>query len=163
MIIHIKNKDTLIVKNFKFKCCIGSNGSNKKKIEGDKSTPKGIFKLGKLYYRSDRVSKPNTKLECKKITSTMGWCNDSFHKKYNREVHLSKNIKCEKLYRKDYKYNYFILIKYNYSKTIPNYGSAIFIHLTKNYKPTAGCVALLEKDFKIMIKLIDKKTKIKIS
>ena len=123
MIIHIKNKDTLIVKNFKFKCCIGSNGSNKKKIEGDKSTPKGIFKLGKLYYRSDRVSKPNTKLKCKKITSTMGWCNDSFHKKYNKEVHLSKNIKCEKLYRKDYKYNYFILIKYNYSKTIDEQGT----------------------------------------
>ena len=26
-------------------------------------------------------------------------------------------------------------------------GSAIFIHLTKNYKSTAGCVALSKKDF----------------
>ena len=24
------------------------------KIEGDKSTPKGIYKLGKLYWRADR-------------------------------------------------------------------------------------------------------------
>ena len=44
----------------------------------------------------------------------------------------------------------------------PNKGSAIFIHLTKNYKPTAGCIALKKKDFLILIKLINKKTKIKI-
>ena len=41
-------------------------------------------------------------------------------------------------------------------------GSAVFIHLTDNYKPTAGCVALKKKDFEILLKLIDKKTKIKI-
>ena len=40
--------------------------------------------------------------------------------------------------------------------------SAVFIHLTDNYKPTAGCVALKRKDFEIILKLIDKKTKIKI-
>ena len=162
MIIHIKNKDTLIVKNFIFKCCVGASGLNKKKIEGDKSTPVGIFKLGTLYYRSDKVSKPKTKLKFKKIKKNMGWCNDPSNKKYNKEIILSKNIKCEKLYRKDYKYNYFILIKYNYTKVIPNFGSAIFIHLTKNYKPTVGCIGLLEKDFKIMLKLINQKTKIKI-
>ena len=34
----------------------------KKKEEGDFSTPKGTFKLGPVYYRNDRVQKPNTKL-----------------------------------------------------------------------------------------------------
>ena len=38
----------------------------------------------------------------------------------------------------------------------------IFIHLTDNYKPTSGCVALIKKDFEILLKLIDQKTKIKI-
>ena len=47
-------------------------------------------------------------------------------------------------------------------RKIPGKGSAIFIHLTNNYKPTAGCVALKKKDFEILLKLIDKKTKIKI-
>ena len=47
-------------------------------------------------------------------------------------------------------------------KKTPGKGSAVFIHLTKNYKPTAGCVALKRKDFEILLKLIDKKTKIKI-
>ena len=162
MIIYLKNKDTLILKNFKFKCRIGANGLNKKKIEGDKTTPVGTFKLGSLYYRADRKSKPETKLKCKVINKNLGWCNDSSNKKYNKEINISKKIKHEKLFRRDYKYNYFIPIKYNYIKTIPNKGSAIFIHLTKNYKPTVGCIGLLEKDFKIIIKLIDKNTKIKI-
>ena len=36
------------------------------------------------------------------------------------------------------------------------------MHLTKNYKPTAGCIALKKKDFLIMLKLIKKIHKIKI-
>ena len=47
-------------------------------------------------------------------------------------------------------------------KVIPGNGSAIFIHLTKNYKPTAGCIALSKKDFLVLIKLINKNTKIRI-
>ena len=43
MIIHLKNKNTLIVDDFKFKCCVGKNGLKKRKIEGDKATPEGIF------------------------------------------------------------------------------------------------------------------------
>ena len=61
-----------------------------------------------------------------------------------------------------YKYDFIIPIKYNFKKPIPHLGSCIFIHLTKNYKPTAGCIALKEKDFLIMIKIINKNTKIKI-
>ena len=68
----------------------------------------------------------------------------------------------EKLYRKDYKYDLLIPINYNTKPIIKNKGSAIFIHLTKNYKKTAGCVALSKKDFLILLKLINSKTKIKI-
>ena len=74
--------------------------------------------------------------------------------------HTIKNLK-KTLYRKDHKYDYIISISHNERKT-PGKGSAIFIHLTDNYKPTAGCVALKKKDFEILLKLIDKKTKIKI-
>ena len=162
MLINLKNKDRLIIDDFKFKCCVGKNGIKKTKIEGDKSTPKGIFSLGKLYYRADRVKKPLTKINIKKITKKIGWCNDSRSKYYNCEIRIKKKIKDEKLFRKDNKYNYILEVKYN-TKKIPYKGSAIFIHLTKNYKPTAGCIDLNEKDFLIMIKLINKKTKIKLS
>ena len=163
MKITLKNKYTLKVDDFKFKCCIGKNGVKKNKVEGDKCTPKGIFKLGTLYYRKDRVNKPTTNLKIKNIKKNMGWCNDSKNKLYNQEIKVNKNIKHEKLFRKDYKYDYLLVIEYNTKKTKPNKGSAIFIHLTKNFKTTAGCIALLEKDFLIMVKLINNKSTIKIS
>ena len=93
----------------------------------------------------------------------MGWCNDVKSQFYNREIKINKKIKHEKLYRNDHKYDYLILIKYNYKKTIKNKGSAIFIHLTKNYKPTAGCVAISKKNFLILVKLINKNTRILIN
>ena len=163
MLIKLKNKDTLIVDDFVFKCCVGKNELKKNKIEGDKSTPKGIFSLGKLYYRSDRVNKPETKLKIKNIKKKMGWSIDSKNKNYNSEIIVNKKIKHEKLFRRDYKYNYFIVINYNTKNKISNKGSAIFIHLTKNYKPTAGCLALKKNDFLILAKILDKKNKIKIN
>ena len=57
---------------------------------------------------------------------------------------------------------FFIPIKYNTRKPKIPKGSAIFIHLTKDFKPTLGCIALEKKDFLILAKLIDKKTKIKL-
>ena len=160
MLIHIKNKDKLVVGNFKFKCCIGKKGVKKRKIEGDNSTPRGIFSLGNLYYRKDRVKKPITSLKTKIIKPKIGWCNDSKNQFYNKEIKIQNKVSHEKLYRKDHKYDYLIIINYNTKKIFPNKGSAIFIHLTKNYFPTAGCVALKKKDFLILLKLINKKTKI---
>ena len=55
-----------------------------------------------------------------------------------------------------------IIIEFNTKKIKPFKGSAIFIHLTKNYKPTKGCIALKKKDLLILLKIIDKKSKIKI-
>ena len=162
MIIRLKNKDTLIIDEFNLKCSIGRGGLKKNKIEGDGSTPKGIFKIGTLYWRADRVKKPLTSLKCEAIRKNYVWCNDSRSKYYNRKVKISNKFRYEKIFRKDYKYNYFILIEYNYKKPIKNKGSAIFIHLTKNYKKTNGCIALSEKDFLILIKLVNKNSKIKI-
>ena len=86
----------------------------------------------------------------------------SFPKKYNKLIKIEKKISHEKLKRKDNKYDLLIPIKYNFNKTITGMGSCIFIHLTKDYKPTAGCIALKEKDFLIILKLIKKNSKIKI-
>ena len=162
MLIKLKNKDTLIFDEFKFKCAVGKNGLKKNKIEGDKSTPKGIFSLGKLYYRSDRVPKPESNLTTKKITKNLGWCDISNNKYYNQEVSSLKNVNKENFFRKDNKYDYLIIINYNKNK-IKNKGSAIFIHLTRDYKATNGCIAVNENDFLILAKLINKKTHIKLN
>ena len=93
----------------------------------------------------------------------MGWCDDiQSEKKYNKLVNINEKVKHERLYRKDHKYDLLIPIKYNFEIPVTGLGSCIFIHLTKNYKPTAGCIAMKEKDFLIMLKLIKKNSKIKI-
>jgi L,D-peptidoglycan transpeptidase YkuD (ErfK/YbiS/YcfS/YnhG family) len=161
MLIQVKNKNTLIIDNFKFVCCIGKNGINLNKKEGDYSTPEGLFKLNKLYFRKDRVGVPNCKIKKKIIKKSMAWCDDPKHQKYNEEIKsYNKHLK-ERFYRDDHKYDFIISISHNQRK-IPNKGSAIFIHLTDDYRPTAGCIALKKKDFKILLKLLNKTNKIKI-
>ena len=163
MIIFLKNKHTLQIDDFYFKCCIGKNGLSRKKIEGDNKTPKGIFELGPLYYRDDRIKDLKSNIKKIKINKKMGWCNDKNDKKnYNKLIKIKKNLKYEKLYRKDKKYDLIIPIKYNFKKRILGKGSCIFLHLTKNYKATAGCIAMKENDFMVMLKLINNKTKIKV-
>ena len=163
MIIFLKNKHTLQIDDFYFKCCIGKNGLSRKKIEGDNKTPKGTFELGPLYYRDDRIKNLKSKIKKIKINKKMGWCDDKGDKKnYNKLIKINKNIKHEKLYRKDKKYDLIIPIKYNFKNRILGKGSCIFLHLTNNYKATAGCVAIKKNDFMIMLKLITNKTKIKI-
>jgi L,D-peptidoglycan transpeptidase YkuD (ErfK/YbiS/YcfS/YnhG family) len=160
MTILIKNKHTVQFDDFKFKCCVGKNGFTKFKKEGDGKTPKGTFKIEHLYFRKDRIKKLSTKLRCVEIKKNMGWCDDVKNKNYNKLIKINKNCSHEKLFRKDTKYDLLIPIKYNFNKIIPGKGSCIFIHLTSDYESTAGCVALKKKDFLILLKLINKNTKI---
>ena len=81
----------------------------------------------------------------------------------NKEIKLNKKIKAEKLYRKDKIYDIVIVINYNTRRIIKNKGSAIFIHVTNNYKPTRGCIALSLNDLEILLKIIKRNSKIKIS
>ena len=163
MKIILKNKKTLVYDDFQFKCVIGKNGSSSNKVEGDKMTPKGLYSLGPLYLRKDRVKRPITNLKVIKIKKNMGWCDDVNHSKYNRLVKIDNSFRSEKMWRKDNSYDFLIPINYNSPKTIKGKGSAIFIHLTKNYKKTLGCIALKKNDFLILIKLIKKNTKIEIN
>ena len=162
MTIILKNKDTLIFDDFKFRCCVGKKGITSNKIEGDKKTPSGLFSLGKVFYRKDRNLKPITKLNLISTKKNMGWCNDIKSKNYNKLIKINSETKYEKMYRTDYKYDYVIPINYNTKRTRLGKGSAIFIHLTKNYKPTKGCIALKKNDLLILLKIINKKSLIKI-
>ena len=72
MTIIIKNKETLLIDEFKFKCSVGKKGFTRNKKEGDLKTPAGIFELGKIYYRPDRIEKPLSKLQTTTIKKKYG-------------------------------------------------------------------------------------------
>ena len=164
MTIILKNKASLQFDDFIFHCAIGKKGLARNKFEGDKKTPIGTYSLGNLYYRKDRNPKPLTKLKCIPIQKDMGWCDDIKSKKYyNKLIKINKKIRHEKLFRKDYKYDFMIPINYNSKRTKLGKGSAIFLHLTKNFSSTLGWVAIKKKDFLILLKLINKNTKIRLT
>ena len=118
--------------------------------------------FGMSFYRKDRINIISCKLKKIPIKKNMAWCDDPKSKFYNKLVKLPFKYRHEKMFRKDKKYDLVIPINYNSEKILKNKGSAIFIHLTKNYKKTLGCIALKERDMLILLRLINKKTKIKI-
>ena len=159
----IIKKYFLLYKGYKLKCSIVKSGATQSKKEGDLTTPKGLFELGLLYYRKDKIKLLKCKIKKREIKKGMGWCDDSKSKKYNQEISFPFKYGAEKLYRKDKIYDIFINIKYNQLPIVKGKGSAIFLHLSnKKYKPTHGCVAIKKKDFLKILPLINNKTKISI-
>ena len=156
----------------KFKCQVGAGGLkiHTKKIEGDKATPIGKWKLKSIYYRSDKMLKPLMRaktFKINKITKNCGWCDDPNSYSYNKFINTknlcSENVNFEKLWREDQAYDIVLETSYNTKPIIKGKGSAIFIHCSfPDYRKTAGCIALNKKDFSILIKNLSKKTNLEI-
>jgi len=161
--IIVKKSGYLQYKNLKFRCALGKAGIKRKGKEGDNITPKGIFKIIKIYYRSDKIKNITTSIRKIKIKKNMGWCDDpeSFH--YNKQIKLPSKFSHEKLYRRDHVYDLVVVINYNMNPIIKKRGSAIFIHIERNnYQPTQGCIGIKQKHLLTILKNIKKNEKIKI-
>ena len=155
--IIVKKSGYLKYKDLKFRCALGKAGIKKKTIEGDNITPKGIFKIVKIYYRPDKIKKI-------KIRKNMGWCDDPKSHFYNQQIKLPNKYSHEKLYRNDNLYDLIVVLNYNIDPIIKNKGSAIFLHIAKkSYQKTKGCIALKKEHLIKIICSIKKNTKIKIN
>jgi L,D-peptidoglycan transpeptidase YkuD (ErfK/YbiS/YcfS/YnhG family) len=162
--IIINKSSYLKYKNFRFRCALGKAGIGKKKKEGDNITPKGLYKIVKIYYRKDRIKKVSSEFKLIKITKNIGWCDDPNSEKYNQIINLPTKYSYEKLYRKDNVYDLILVLNYNMDPVIKKKGSAIFIHVAKkNYQSTQGCIALKKNNLIKLISKINKNIKIKIN
>ena len=162
--IIINKSSYLKYKNFRFRCALGKAGIGKKKKEGDNITPKGLYKIVKIYYRKDRIKKVSSKFKLIIITKNIGWCDDPNSEKYNQIINLPTKYSYEKLYRKDNVYDLILVLNYNMDPVIKKKGSAIFIHVAKkNYQSTQGCIALKKNNLMKLISKINKNIKIKIN
>ncbi len=124
-------------------------------------TPKGILKFKAVFYRKDRIPKIKTRLKKIAIKKSMGWCDEPKSKSYNKLIKFPFSYNAEKLYKRSSIYDIVLITSYNLRPTIKNKGSAIFLHVAKkNYTPTKGCIAVSKKDLKLLLKFIDKKTKL---
>ena len=98
--IIINKSGYLRYKDLKFKCALGKAGVGKKNKEGDNITPKGTYKIVKIYYRKDKIKKITSKIKLIKINKNMGWCDDPKSKFYNQEIRLPSKYSHEKFIEK---------------------------------------------------------------
>lgn len=128
-----------------FRCALGRSGCRYGKREGDGATPAGEWRLRQVFYRPDRVARPQTLLPVAPLRPNMGWCDDPQSQRYNRLVRLPFPAHHERLWRNDRLYDIIVVLGYNDHPRIRGKGSAIFMHIAKpGYRPTEGCIALSE-------------------
>ena len=125
------------------KVAIGRSGILANKREGDGATPRGVFRLVRLWWRADRMPRPRTRLPVRRIGPRDGWCEDPQSRLYNQPVHVAKDKGGDRLWRQDRLYDLIIELDHNTRPRIAGRGSAVFIHVARDgFQPTAGCVAL---------------------
>jgi L,D-peptidoglycan transpeptidase YkuD (ErfK/YbiS/YcfS/YnhG family) len=131
------------------RCAIGPAGIAVKMTEGDGITPLGVFPLRDVFYRADRTPPPETILPVRAIAPDDGWCDAPQDKNYNRLVKLPYPAGAETMWRDDHIYDLVAVVGFNDAPVVAGRGSAIFLHLAQpDYPPTAGCVALAERDLR---------------
>lgn len=143
---------------------LGRSGIRSNKYEGDGSTPRGRFKLIRIWYRADRVPRPHSSLPIRRIAVNDGWCENPLDRNYNRPVKLSAKSDADRLWRKDHLYDLIIELDHNTRPRIPFRGSAVFIHFArKGLTPTAGCIALKRGDLQKLISRLGRNCWVKIN
>src|SRR3972149_2236183 len=128
---------------FSLPVALGRGGIKANKREGDGGTPRGSFRLKRLWWRADRHPRPATLLPVRRITPDDGWCEDPADRHYNPPVKLPGGSTADRLARQDDLYDFVVEIDHNTRPRIAGRGSAVFVHVARpQFKPTAGCVAL---------------------
>ncbi len=140
---------------------LGRGGIKANKREGDGSTPRGTFRLRRLWWRADRHPRPATQLPARRIHADDGWCEDPGDRRYNRPVKIPPRSNADRLKREDELYDFIIEIDHNTRPRVAGRGSAVFIHVARpGFAPTAGCIALTLGSLRRLLARVGTRTKI---
>jgi L,D-peptidoglycan transpeptidase YkuD (ErfK/YbiS/YcfS/YnhG family) len=143
---------------------LGRAGIAADKREGDGATPRGRFRLTRLWWRADRLPRPGTRLPVRCIDSALAWCEDPTDRRYNRPFRRSANEPGDRLWREDSLYDLVIELSHNTRPRVAGRGSAVFVHVARpDRSGTAGCVALAAKDLRRLIGRLGPRTRIDIA
>ncbi|MEM6651985.1 MAG: L,D-transpeptidase family protein [Pseudomonadota bacterium] len=129
-------------------CALGRGGivGALQKREGDGASPLGTWRMKRVFYRPDRLQRPQTALPIVPLAKQDGWCDAPDHPLYNRPVRLPFAASHERLWRDDHAYDLVVELAYNDGPILADRGSAIFFHLAHDdYRTTQGCVAIAKE------------------
>jgi len=140
---------------------LGRGGIRANKREGDGGTPRGSFRLRRLWWRADRMTSPMTHLPVRRIRGDDGWCEDPRDRHYNQPIRLKPDHPGDRLKRADHLYDLIVELDHNTRPRIAGRGSAVFVHVARpGFAPTAGCVALKADALGRLIARIGPRTRI---
>jgi len=140
---------------------LGRGGIRTDKREGDGGTPRGRFRLRRLWWRHDRAIRPPTRLPARRIHAEDGWCEDPRDRRYNQPVRLRPTDPGDRLQRDDHLYDLVIELDHNTRPRVAFRGSAVFVHVARpGFAPTAGCVALEAAALRRLIARLGPQTRI---
>jgi len=126
-----------------WRVALGRGGILADKREGDGATPRGRFRLVRLWWNPERGLRPVTRLPMRRIEPDDAWCEDPADRRYNRPIKLTADGAGDRLRRQDHLYDLIIEISHNARPRMARRGSAVFIHVARpGLAPTAGCVAM---------------------
>jgi len=142
---------------------IGRGSISANKREGDGATPRGRFRLVRLWWRADRAPRPATLLPARAIRRDDAWCEDPRDRRYNRPMQIAADTPGDRLWRNDRLYDLVVELDHNTRPRVANRGSAVFIHVARpGFAPTAGCVALTAAELRILLRRIGRRTTLSI-
>ena len=134
-----RTRGWLLAGPFAVPVALGRGGIRANKREGDGGTPRGTFRLRRLWWRADRMARPMTHLP----------------------VRLKSDHPGDRLKRADHLYDLIIELDHNIRPRIAGRGSAVFVHVARpGFAPTAGCVALKADALRRLIARIGPRTRI---
>ncbi len=142
---------------------LGRSGIVANKREGDGATPRGNYRLARLWWRADRLPRPRGALPARRIDRALAWCEDPADRRYNRPFRRSANEPGDRLWRDDRLYDLVIEITHNTRPRVAGRGSAVFVHVARpDRSATAGCVALEAGALKRLLARVGPRTRIDI-
>jgi L,D-peptidoglycan transpeptidase YkuD (ErfK/YbiS/YcfS/YnhG family) len=166
-VIHVRarpalpSRGVLLAGPLSLPVALGRSGIKANKREGDGATPRGTFRLKRLWWRAGRHPRPITMLPVQRIKPDDGWCEDPSDRRYNRRIKVPPNSKADRLMRKDNLYDFIVELDHNTRPRIAGRGSAVFVHVAlPDFAPTAGCVALNFNALRRLLARLGTRTKI---
>src|SRR3954453_23206568 len=107
----------------------GRGGVRANKFEGDGATPRGRFRLVRLWWRADRHPLSRALLPGRRITRDGSWCEDPAGRGYNRPFRRSASEPGDRLWRDDHLYGFVIYIAPPTRPPVARRGSEVFLPL----------------------------------
>ena len=158
-----RTRGLLLAGPLAFPVALGRGGILANKREGDGATPRGTYRLKRLWWRADRNPRPSTPLPLRQIRAEDAWCEDPADRRYNLPVRVPPAASGDPLHREDHLYDFIIEIDHNTRPRVSRRGSAVFLHLARpDFTPSAGCVTMSKAWMRALLRQIGRNSRVDI-